>query len=399
MTKILTHIGSAAATIAAAVYLNTFSAPPAAARDADPEYMTAPFRTERVLDWGTRPDWSPDGVRVAFTESEFNDSHAYELDLATRRVRCLTCQFGMNGLVTRIYYLPDGSFLLLAPRNLAGPQMGARTSLKSNSIDEELYLMPASAAAPPQPLGANAFGEIAISRSILSGGVRIAWGEIGKAKQLLNIATLTNNGKTASLSNARALYDSTRADRKVPITATETYGFAHGDKSVYFWTIVPGATLDGEMYEIDIASGALRPMYRAPSHNETHLFSDERYGLEESNRISDPTGEWRGVSAIDGAVVAMMAKASGLQEPTRDAIEDYAPLGDLKGFNRPFDIFVIALDGSRPPRQLTDFSQLGANAGQSAPAPDGRRIVYAVDERSSGKAAGAGGIYIGEFTK
>lgn len=362
------------------------------------DYMTAPFKTERLLDWGTRPDWSPDGKRIAFTQSEFRDSHAYQLDLATREVRCLTCHLGMNGLVTRIYHLPDGSFLLLAPRNLSGAQMRRKASTLSDPRDEELYWMPANAKAAPQPLGAPAFGEIAISSKPTSAGVQIAWGSTEGRRSKINLAILNHDGRSATLVDTRMIYDAAKADKRLPVTATETYGFSRNGKAIYFWTIVPGASLDGEMYEVDIATGALRPMYRDPSHNETHLFADERFGLEESNRSSDPMGAWRGVSSIDGKVVAMMAKASGETTLTPEEIANYAPTEHLRGFNRPFDIYAIRMDGLMPPRQLTDFSRFGANAGQSAPSPDGRRIVFAIDERGSSNVAGASGLYIGEFT-
>jgi len=80
----------------------------AEAQSARPDLMRSPFHIERILDHGERPDWSPDGRKLVFTQSEARDTAAYEIDLATRKVRCLTCKFGKLGLVTRIYYLPDG---------------------------------------------------------------------------------------------------------------------------------------------------------------------------------------------------------------------------------------------------------------------------------------------------
>ena len=84
------------------------------AAEAPVDYLNAEFAVERVLDWGERPVWSLDGTKIAFTKSDVQDSPAYEMDLQTRNVRCLTCRWGANGLVTRVYYLPDNSYLLLA---------------------------------------------------------------------------------------------------------------------------------------------------------------------------------------------------------------------------------------------------------------------------------------------
>jgi hypothetical protein len=365
------------------------------------DYMTASFHMTRLLDWGTRPDWSPDGSKIAFTESDFNDTHAYELDLKTHEVRCLTCSLGMNGLVTRVYYMPDGSFLFLAPRDLAGAEQRKRTTIRSNT-PQELYWAPASLDRPPQPLQAPAMGEIAISRKLSEdGGVQIAWGfyEGANSKQL-RIATLVHDGQGARLVNSRVLLDAKQPSKPAGVNGYETYDFANEDRAVVFFTIDMGSGVpNGEMYEVDIASGTVHPLYTDPAHNETHLFPDERYGLEESNRVSDPSGYWRGISAFPAEVIPWVLPGLHMKVPTEEELSNYAPNGNLKGFKRPFDLFVVAIDGlgSVKRRQLTDVSRFGAEAHQSAPAPDGRHIAFAIDERCSDQFAGKTGLYIGEF--
>jgi hypothetical protein len=369
--------------------------PPGQSRPID--YMTAPFRMDRVLGWGTRPDWSPDGTRIAFTESDVRDTHAHEIDLETREVRCLTCWLRAKGVVTRIYYLQDGSFVILAPRGLSSePNDGGGGP--SDPGSQELYWMPASLDVPPQPLEAPAFGEIAISRRAgRDGGIQIAWGELGSDRQVLNLAKLVHDGEHASLVGRRVLYDSSEP-AAAGVTFAEAYGFARNDRAVTFFTIkVEADTLNGEMYEVDIASGRLRSLYGDPAHNETHLFPRERYGLEESNRASDPEGSWRGVSSLDISAIRAIAAMNGLSAPTDAEAVDYAPLGPLRGFGRPFDLYVVDRHRPSSPRRLTSFSHLGANAHQSVPAPDGRRIAFALDERASAAFPGEGGLYIGTF--
>ncbi len=365
---------------------------------AEIDYSTAPFRMTRVLGWGSRPDWSADGRKLAFTESDVRDTHAYELDLATRTVRCLTCRLGMAGMVTRVYYLPDGSFLLLAPRNIGSEDVSRRTDTISDVMDQELYWMSAPGA-PLQPLGAPAFGEIAISRDVAKdGSVRLGWGELRKDRSLLHIATLSLANGRASLSDGRILYDSAKRHEPASVTMSEAYGFADNNRALTFYTILAdGKTVNGEMYQVDIASGKLSSLYDDPAHSETHLFPDERYGLEETNRSSDPAGAYRGVSSHDAGVLSFVAKYSGMRLPSPAELADYAPHGMLKGFDRPFDLYVVRRDGAAPPRRLTRFSELGVNTHQSAPAPDGRRIAFAVDLRGQKAPTVQEGLYIGEF--
>lgn len=383
--------------------LLAFSAPgiaaTARAESAPVDYFTAPFSSERVLDWGTRPDWSPDGRRIAFTTADERDSHAYELDLASGEVRCLTCWLGMAGLITRVYYLPDSSFLFAAARNLDSPEFPRKRSTVSDLIGD-LYWMPAAGKVAPQRLGVSAFGEIAISRRRdKAGGVKIAWGELHSDKSLIGMATLVRRGGRAALIDRRTVYDSTLSVALAEhVRASETYGFGKRDSAITFFTIrSEHGVLDGEMFEVDLSTGKLRNLSHQPNHNETHLFPDERFGLEESNRASDPVGALRGISAVDAKTYQMIASMGGLPVHSDTELASYAPFGPIVGMKRGFDIFVVAMDGSNRTRQLTDVSRLGGGAHQSAPAADGRRIVYAIDERGRPELTGKGGLYIGEF--
>lgn len=363
------------------------------------DYMTAPFHMTRVLDWGTRPDWSPDGSRIAFTESDVRDTHAYEIVLETGEVRCLTCWLGMNGLVTRIYYLPDSSHLILAPRDLASKAISSKASNRSDSLDQALYWAPASFDSAPIALEARAFGEIAISRRLSAGGeMQIAWGEITEKGSALRTARLVHDGNRARLEGTVTLYDPSRQAPASGVTFIETYGFVQDDKAILFFTVdFNGGKPDGGMYLFDIASASVRWLYKDPAHNETHLFPDERYGLEESNRASDPDGAWAGISALDESAVQAFLQRAGQKAPAEAELANYAPGKYLRGLNRPFDLYVLDLQAPAEPRQLTDFSRYGANAHQSVPGPGGRRIAFAVDERCRPGFAGRGGLYIGNF--
>ncbi len=332
---------------------------------AEIDYLSAPFEVRRVLDWGDRPHWSPDGHRLIFTESDSEDGFAHGLDLRSGAVRCLTCQWGAGGLVTRIYHLPDSSFLIEAGRNPGGGGLGFLTT--------ELYWMPATGSTPPQPLDAQASGEVAISPRITpDGGFRIAWSSIATLGQMTT-GELVHDGSHARLVKRRTIPTQLALTGGPLVGYGETYDFARNDEILTFWGIELG--VNGEMFEVDLSTGAVRHLYQDPSHNETHLFRDERFGLEESNRISDPSGPLRGLSGLFAG----------------------GGTGVAPGVGGAFDLFVVALDGSPQVRRLTQVSDIGGQASQSVPAPDGRRVAFVLDAPASGPYAGMDGLYIGEF--
>ena len=354
------------------------------AAEAPVDYLNAEFAVERVLDWGERPVWSLDGTKIAFTKSDVQDSPAYEMDLQTRNVRCLTCRWGANGLVTRVYYLPDNSYLLLAGEHLetTTSQLGS-----DGGIATALYWMPTSASMPPHSLQANAIGEIAINYQPLDdGGIRLAWGvSVGSASQMI-VADLVHNGERAALTNRRNTYSSPSSTSDLPTTFPETYDFADNGAAVVFWTLEKALSTSG-MYKLHLQSGRLSKLPGDGAHSEFHLFPDERYGLEESNRVSDPSSSIRGISSQSVGTTAHVLKLSGRAD-ARDLAERHA--------GRPFDLFVRSLADNRI-RRLTHVSDLGGQAHQSSPSRDGSRIVFAMQAPKSGPFAGKPGIYVGTF--
>ena len=361
------------------------------------DYFTAPFRIERILDRGERPDWSRDGRKIAFTESDMVASPAYEIDVATRQVRCLTCRWGANGLVTRIYYLPSGNFLVLGPPGLGTARFHRDGKPHSDPATSELYWMPASLAVPPQRLDAPAWGEIAIHAvPTATGGVKIAWGTSDAGKSLILTGELVETDGRAVLADRRTVYeyDHAKAGPTGP-TFAETYNFRRDGSAISFWSV--DKSLNGEMYEVNLANGQLRNLSNNPVHDETHFFPDERYGLEESNRASDPAGPLRGISGLEAGGIRAIAGLLGHDPKALGNLDDYAPSGPNKGVGRKFDLFVTSMTGQPRLRRLTAFSDIGGAAHQSVVAPDGRRIAFALQAPPTGPYQGKGGLYIGHF--
>lgn len=68
-----------------------------------------PPHTEVLLDWGHRPEWSPDGKYLYFVEKPFGD--IYRIDLATRRTEPVTTHYSHGGYL-RVLCLANGDLLL-----------------------------------------------------------------------------------------------------------------------------------------------------------------------------------------------------------------------------------------------------------------------------------------------
>lgn len=356
------------------------AAPEAAAGKID--YLTAPFRQERILDWGDRPNWSPDGRRIVFTKDDLVDGPAYEIDVKTKKVRCLTCKFGKTQFVTRIFYLPDDSFLIEAAPGMAGGSGGSGDAGRT-----QLFWMPKNLGKPVS-LGTGAMGDIAIGRTPNADkSFNIAWSRPKEKGLQLVMAKLKNDGRTAQFSDVRELYGY-QIGQSGETSFPEAYEFIDGGRAVMFWTIEP-RTVDSEMYKVDIATKAVSKVYATPAHNETHLFPDERYGLEESNYASDPDGPYRGVSGLGQAGVEMILQMKGVANA-----KAVAAANSDKGF----DIFVVTMDGKFR-RPLTNISPSGAQAHQSIVSPDGRHIAFAVKGPKEGASAHPVGLYVGTFGK
>jgi len=102
-----------------------------------------PFH-EKLLEYGERPYWSPDGKRIAFIDKNYGD--VCEIDLATREVRNLTKDLGDHHSFLRVLFLPNGDYLLIGPKEF-------KDRHTSRHLESELWIMDKDASAPPKPLG------------------------------------------------------------------------------------------------------------------------------------------------------------------------------------------------------------------------------------------------------
>ena len=109
---------------------------------------------EKLLDYGERPYWSPDGSRIAFIEKNFGD--VCEIDFASREVRNLTRDNGPYHSFLRVLLLCNGDYLLIGPRTYEDAE-------KSRFGRSELWIMDKEASSPPVPLGRKVFEGCGVS--------------------------------------------------------------------------------------------------------------------------------------------------------------------------------------------------------------------------------------------
>lgn len=112
-----------------------------------------PFH-HKLLDYGERPYWSPDGTRIAFIETNYGD--VCEIDLETRNVRNLTAGLGEHHSFLRVLYLSNGDYLLIGPRTFKDRDI-------SRHVESELWVLDKNAERPPKPLGRRIFEGCGVS--------------------------------------------------------------------------------------------------------------------------------------------------------------------------------------------------------------------------------------------
>ncbi len=119
---------------------------------------------QQLTSFGERPDWSPDGKRIAFMEKTFGD--AFEVEVSTGKLKPLTHHFFHHGFI-RVMFLPNGDYLLIGARNF-----DPKNPWQSRSPEQaELWVLKKELDSAPYPLGVHIKEGAAISKSRL----KISW--------------------------------------------------------------------------------------------------------------------------------------------------------------------------------------------------------------------------------
>jgi MYXO-CTERM domain-containing protein len=289
----------------------------------------------RVLtDFGSRPDWSPDGERIVFIDDvPFGD--VFELDVATGETRNLTGGFEHRGF-TRAHHLSTGDLLLCGPTSGPAP---SEDRPEAGRFTGAMSVLRAPFDGTPQPLGISCWEGLATSD--VSG--RIAWNRSDidyTAPDLLDrvrygiseiwTGELNIDGDRVSLVNVELVIDRTAVS---PVAVLEVQDFRPGTQELIFTAY---AYAGGEVMSVDLSTS------RVTNHSQSPVY-------EESEGVA-PNGAWVLVE--------------------RDL--------DSAFFPGPLDIWLLPLDGTQAWDRLTHFNRYrgGWYASNPAVSPDGTRFAF-----------------------
>lgn len=207
------------------------------------------------LSWfGERPAFSPDGKRLAFVDRLYGN--AFELDLATKKVRNLTAHTAHHGIV-RIHYLANGDFVMTAPRTPAkGP---------ASTSDAQVWHLDKGAERGLVLLeGPRVFEGLAVSRTANLVAYATPIGRPTRAGEAPPMGFFV--AEVAYADGVPAFRNARRIDPKQACPG-EAQDFRDRDRELVISCYIlaePGTGYWSGVYGLDLASGALKP-YRTPA--------------------------------------------------------------------------------------------------------------------------------------
>ncbi len=288
----------------------------------------------KLLDFGERPYWSPDGKRIAFVESNYGD--ICEIDLETRKVKNLTKGLGEHHSFLRVLFMHTGDYILIGPAQFKDRHTSRR-------VESELWFMDKGASEPPKPMGRRIFEGCGVSR--IANRITFAvsgeqYPSIGRSDQYeVHVADIEVSGKNARLVNDRILY---RAENGFE---PEPQDFRFDDTEIimaeYYspkGNIVREANNYCTIKGINIETGVVKLyIYEPDIHNECEgIFpNDENYTCLESSAHNEidtnvPTDLWK--LKLDGSGERVRMTRMVERKPWRTSNSNVSPDGKWLAF-------------------------------------------------------------------
>jgi hypothetical protein len=267
-------------------FLLALTLPAAAQRQPGSALDHLPANMEVLTHFGERADISPDDGRIVFMAKSFGD--AMVIDLATREIRCLTCNVP-GAVFLRVMHLATGDYLLIGPGHFEDIHT-------SRTRDNELWFLSKERGAKPMTLGRKMSEGAAVSKKNL----KIAFAQLHdqapdlapEASRII-VADVDLSG-TPHLANEKTVYQS--PDKNCTL---EPQDFYDNDTRLTFTCYQPrGASA---VMGIDLRTGAVTDFSKAPgTYNEVEgIFPDGQYTCVESDRQVETLGGKRGSGKID----------------------------------------------------------------------------------------------------
>jgi Tol biopolymer transport system component len=276
--------GLSAVALAAALSLLALTP---ARRRTDSPLDHLPRSVEVLTHFGERADFSPDGRRVAFMAKSFGD--AFEIDLETRRIRCLTCNVPGSAFL-RVMHLPNGDFLLIGPERFLD-------LATSRGRDNELWFLNRKPGSRPVKLGRRMSEGAAVSKR----STKIAYA-VGRAQEegipegesRIMVAELDPSAEPLALRNERVVFRS--QSRSCHLEAQD---FFDDDRKLSYSCYEPES--HASVWTLDLATGE-RVNHSAAIgfYNEAEgVFPDGRHTSVESDHQSRRFGDPASFRNID----------------------------------------------------------------------------------------------------
>ncbi|PYR76270.1 MAG: hypothetical protein DMF86_12905 [Acidobacteria bacterium] len=242
---------------------------------------------EVLTDFGERADISPDNQRVAFMAKSFGD--AMVIDLASRRIRCLTCNVP-GAVFLRVMHLASGDYILIGPDHFENIRV-------SRTRDNELWFLSRERGSKPVKFHEKMSEGVAVSKT----GLKVAYSQtheqapdVAPGASRLVVADVKLESGGATLVNKKIVYES--ADNRCTLEAQDFYD---RDSKMTATCYEPQGL--ASVMGLDVATGVMTNFSKAPgTYNEVEgIFPDGRYTCVEADRQVDTLGGARGSGNID----------------------------------------------------------------------------------------------------
>jgi hypothetical protein len=246
-----------------------------------------PPNVEMLTHFGERADVSPDNQRVAFMAKSFGD--AMVVDLATRTIRCLTCNVPA-AVFLRVMHLVSGDYILVGPDHFED----IRTS---RARDNELWYLSKALGSRPVRFHEKMSEGVAISKmsmTVAYSQIHAQVPEIPEGASRLIVADVKIADGVATLENRRTVYES-----KDEGCTLEAQDFFDRDTKMTATCYEPGGL--ASVMVLDLATGAMTNMSKAPgTYNEVEgVFPGGQYTCVEGDRQVAELGGAHGSGNID----------------------------------------------------------------------------------------------------